>query len=48
MIRGSTPLIRHPRRAVLGRSTQAVVDVDGAAFRETWLSAVEVAAPGVS
>jgi purine nucleosidase len=26
-----------------GRSTRAVLDVDGAAFRETWLSAVEAA-----
>jgi hypothetical protein len=26
-----------------GRSTRVVVDVDGSAFRETWLSAVEAA-----
>jgi purine nucleosidase len=26
-----------------GRSTRVVLDVDGAAFRETWLSAVEAA-----
>lgn len=31
-----------------GRSTRVVLDVDGAAFRETWLSAVEAAGPSPS
>ncbi len=29
-----------------GRPTRVVLDVDGVAFRETWMSAVEVAARG--
>ena len=33
-------LLPHPE----GRSIKVVLDVDGAAFRETWLSAVEAAA----